>query len=298
MQDTIIKPNIKHLVISGGGPNMFQSIAAIQYLQENNIIDINTIESIYGSSAGSIVGVFICLKYDWETLNDYLIGRPWHELYHLKISHFFNAYKNRGLYTRVIFEKAFKPLFDAKDIPMTITLKEFYDYSKIELHFFTFEVNEFVTENISYLTHPELQLIDAIIMSSAIPVLFTPIINENKCYIDGGMFANYPLKFCIDSGKKEEEILGFCNKYQNTENRVNGDSNLLEFILFFIFKIFINLSSAIIIPKIKYEVHLNTYYLNYNFFKSTLYSMDVRKELYEKGKQSAKEFITSAFDKD
>ena len=283
---------IKHLVISGGGPSMLQYISAIQHLTENNIIDLNTIESIYGTSAGSIVGVLLCLKYDWETLNDYIIKRPWHELFHFKISYIFDAYKNRGVYSKEIIKKAFKPLFDAKDIPIDITLKGFYEYSKIEMHFLTFEVNQFKTEDVSYLTHPNVTLIDAIIMSSCIPVLFTPIIMENKCYVDGGVSANYPLNFCIDSGKNEDEILGLCNQYDcQQKNYIDSDSNLLEFILCFFFKMFNNLTSNIVIPKIKYEIIFDVKCLNLKYLKSAITSMDVRKDLYLKGTDTAKEFI-------
>ena len=48
---------VKHLVISGGGPIMVQVLGAIQHLEQNNFIDMKNIESIYGTSAGAIVGI-------------------------------------------------------------------------------------------------------------------------------------------------------------------------------------------------------------------------------------------------
>jgi predicted acylesterase/phospholipase RssA len=284
--------NIKHLVISGGGPSMLQYISAIQCLCENNIIQIDNIESIYGTSAGIIVGVLLALKYDWETLNDYILKRPWHELFNFKIHYIFDAYKNRGVYNKNIFEKAFKPLLDAKDIPIAISLKDFYDHSKIELHFFTFEINQFKTEDISYLTHPDISLIDAIIMSCSIPLLCTPIIMENKCYIDGGVCANYPLKYCLDSGKNEKEILGLCNQYDcQQKNYIDSESNLLDFILCLFFKIFNNLSSNIINPTIQYEIKFDVKYLSLQYLKSAITSIEIRKELYQKGTETATEFL-------
>lgn len=284
--------NIKHLVISGGGPSMLQYMSAIQHLNENNIVDLNCIESIYGTSAGSMVAVLLALKYDWETLNDYIIQRPWHELFHFKINYIFDAYKKRGIYSKNIIEKAFKPLLDAKDISIDVTLKDFYEYSKIEIHFFSFEINQFKTEDISYLTHPNISLIDAVIMSSSIPLLFTPVIIENKCYIDGGVCANYPLKYCLDTGKNEDEVLGFCNQYDcQQKNYIDSKSTLLDFVLCLFFKTFDNLSSNLINPKIKYEVVFDAKYINLQYLKSAISSMDVRKELYQKGTETAKDFI-------
>jgi len=291
--------NIKHLVLSGGGPSMFQYLSVIQHLDENKILDLNKIESIYGTSAGSIVGIVLCLKYDWETLNDYAIMRPWHELFHIKISNIFEAYRNRGIFSKKIVEKAFKPLFDAKDVRLDVTLKDFYEYSKIELHFFSFEINQFNTEDISYLTHPNLSLIDAVIMSSALPILIPPIIIDDKCYIDGGVAANYPLKYCIDSGKNEDEILGLTNQYdEQHKNHVDSESNLLDFILCFFFKMFNSLASNIVNPKIKYEIICNVKTISLQYLKSTINSMEARKELYQKGTETAKKFVISLLEKD
>jgi predicted acylesterase/phospholipase RssA len=284
---------IKHLVISGGGPSLLQYLSAIQNLNKNNILDMSKIESIYGTSAGTIVGTLLCLRFDdWDTINDYVIKRPWHELFHMKINYIFDAYKNRGIYGKKIVEKVFKPLLAAKDLSLNITLKEFFEYSKIELHFYSFEINSFVTEDISYLTHPEIELIDAILMSCAIPILISPIIKENKCYIDGGVCVNYPLKYCLEHGKNENEILGFCNQYDtHQKNHVDSDSNLLDFILCFFFKMFSSLSSHIIIPIIKYEVICDVNYLNLNYLRSSINSIEIRKELYKKGIDESNRFL-------
>jgi predicted acylesterase/phospholipase RssA len=284
---------IKHLVISGGGPSLLQYLSAIQNLNKHNFIDLTKIESIYGTSAGAIVGTLLGLKFeDWDIINDYIIKRPWQELFHMKINYIFDAYKNRGIYGKKIVEKIFKPLLSAKDLPLNINLRDFYEYSKIELHFYSFEVNHFVTEDISYLTHPELELLDAILMSCAIPILLSPVIKENKCYIDGGVCVNYPLKYCIDQGRNENEILGFCNQYDSTQkNHVDSESNLLDFILCFFFKMFYSLSSNIIVPTIKYEVICNVNFLSLNYLRSCINSIEVRKELYEKGAIASNIFI-------
>ena len=55
---------------------------------------------------------------------------------------------------------------------------------------------------------------------------------------------------------------------------------------------FNNLSSKIVNPKIKYEVICNVKHISLQYLKSTLTSMETRKELYQKGIESAIEFIT------
>ena len=287
---------IKHLVVSGGGPTMIQTLGSIQHLEENKFIDINNIETIYGTSAGAIIGVLICLKFDWITLHDYIIKRPWHEVFPIKVQNIFDAYTKKGIFDEKTIIKCFKPLFDAKDISLNISLKEFFEYSKIELHMFSFEVNAFQIEDISYLTHPELSLITAIQMSCALPVLMTPICREGKCYIDGGITCNYPLKYCIESPNKNiEEILGFKNQYDDhNKNQIDSNSTLLEFIMNFLFKIIHSISSNNMIQtSITYEVLCNTNFLSINTLKSALSSIEVREGLYMNGIEYAKTFLST-----
>lgn len=287
---------IKHLVVSGGGPTMIQTLGSIQHLEENKFIDINNIKTIYGTSAGAIIGVLICLKFDWITLHDYIIKRPWHEVFPIKVQNIFDAYTKKGIFDEKTIIKCFKPLFDAKDISLNISLKEFFEYSKIELHMFSFEVNAFQIEDISYLTHPELSLITAIQMSCALPVLMTPICTEGKCYIDGGITCNYPLKYCIESPNKNiEEILGFKNQYDDhNKNQIDLNSTLLEFIMNFLFKIIHSISSNNMIQtSITYEVLCNTNFLSINTLKSALSSIEVREGLYMNGIEYAKTFLST-----
>ena len=161
---------IKHLVISGGGPLGFRYLGALQKLQEERFWCLDDIETIYGTSIGAIIGTFICLKYDWETLNKYIIERPWHDAFKVNAKQLLDSYYNKGLFDKKLAEIIFKPLLEAKDLTLNITLKEFYDFSHIDLHIFTFELNKFQTIELSHTTHPDLGLLQALTMSSSLLV--------------------------------------------------------------------------------------------------------------------------------
>jgi len=282
---------IKHLVISGGGPIMIQIMSAIQELERKDFLNMENIESIYGTSAGAIIGIMISLKFDWETLNDYIIKRPWHDVFPIKVQNILDAYTKKGIFDIKTIEKCFKPLFDAKDIPLDINMEDFYQLTKIELHMFSFEVNEYKVIDISYKTHPQLKLLQAIQMTSALPILVTPVLIQDKCFIDGGVGCNYPLSFCIDSGKEPDEILGFKNKYSDERSYINSESTLLDYILSFLYKAIFNIHNNYVQPIIKNEVICDASYLTIDVFKSTLSNIDVRRELFEKGKQAANKFL-------
>jgi predicted acylesterase/phospholipase RssA len=284
--------NIKHLVISGGGPILFQTLGTIHELERNNIFLMKDIETIYGTSAGSLIGVILCLKYDWETIQDYFIKRPCKDVFPFKVQSILDIYSKKGLYDETNIEKVLKPLFEAKNISLNITLKELFIYSNIELHFFTFEINEFKTYDISYLTHPDLKVVTAVQMSCSIPILFVPIFIDNQCFIDGGIVANYPLEYCIQSGKKIDEILGFKNKYNSTNTTyINTESSILDFLLSFLYKAILNLNKDHIQPYLPNEIHIETNYMSIESIKSALYQIDERKRLYELGKTNGTKYI-------
>lgn len=282
---------IKHLVLSGGGPTMIQTFGAIQHLEKNSIIQRENIQSIYGTSAGALIGVIYCFKFDWETMYDYIIKRPWHEVFPIKIQNIFDAYTKKGLFDIKTIIKCFKPLLNAKDLEFSITLKEFYEFSKIELHLFAFELNKFHMIDISYKTHPDLSLLVAIQMTCALPILVTPVCLNDCCYIDGGVQCNYPLKFCLDN-HNIDEILGFKNNYiDHDTHNVNAQSTLLDFIMNFLFKILFSINTDNKQPKIPFEVVCDTKHMSIEYLKKSLSNEEIRKELFDNGVNSAEHFI-------
>ena len=283
---------IKHLVISGGGPTLVQALGAIQYVEQQKFIDLSNIETIYGTSAGAILGTLICLKFDWETINDYIIKRPWHEVFPINIQKIFDAYTKKGIFDIKTIEKIFKPLFSAKDLSLDISLQDFYEYSKIELHFFAFDINDFKIEDISYKTHPNISVIMALQMTCSLPVLVAPVCIDNKCYIDGGIVCNYPLNKCLEL-YIEDEILGIKNQYdKNDSNRVDSNSTMLDFLMSFVFKMIQNMDTGGKQTVIKNEIICKADFLSIDYLKTALYSIDVRKELFNSGIEFAKEFLS------
>ena len=287
---------IKHLVISGGGPIMIQILGAIQHLEKNNFLEMKNIKSIYGTSAGAIVAILICLKYDWETINDYIIKRPWQDVFPVKVQNIFDAYTKKGIFDIKTIEKCFKPLLDAKDISMDINLLDFYKLSNIEIHMFSFEINEYKVQDISYITHPNLSLLTAVQMTCGLPVLVTPVCIDDKCYIDGGLACNYPLNYCIESGKIPDEILGFKNKYSVEKNNINEESTILDFLLSFLFKAVFSISTSHIQPQLKNEIFCDSKYLTIDILRNTLGSIDVRRDLFKNGIECAEFFISNLED--
>ena len=173
---------IKHLVISGGGGGFFVIYGVLKYLSLKNFWNINNIKSIYATSSGTFVGIILSLGYDWESLDDYLIKRPWEKIVVIKPDQLINLWKNKGILDETIFKLILEPLLIAKDLSADITMQELYDYNNIELHIYTTNLNGMVptTVDISHKTHPALCVYKAVTMSSTIPILFSLLFYKNK----------------------------------------------------------------------------------------------------------------------
>jgi predicted patatin/cPLA2 family phospholipase len=130
-------------------------------------------------------------------------------------------------------------------------------------------------------------------MSCALPVLVTPVCLDDKCFIDGGIGCNYPLNYCIESGKEEESILGFKNVLCDEKTIIDAESTLLDYILKFIFKAVLNLDNRAMQPIIKNQVIFEAQYLTLDILKNAMTSVDTRRGLFEKGKLAAKKFLDS-----
>lgn len=206
------KPKIRHIVLSGGGVLGISAYGALKHLHNNGIWNIQDIESIYGTSVGAIISVVIALKYKWEDTDDYVIKRPWDQAFPMSVTKILDSYQKKGIFEMNEFEEFLKPLICAQDLSINITMKEFYEWSKIDIHTITTDLDELSVVDISYKTHPEWRLIDAVYASAALPILFSPLYHGEKYYSDGGILCNYPIYECILRNKNPDEILGFSRK--------------------------------------------------------------------------------------
>lgn len=223
---------IKHIVISGGGPTGLLSYGAAKHLAQQGFWSPDTIESIYGTSIGSLIGAMLCLKHDWSTLDDYIIKRPWEKVIvdSLEMLELFSC---KGVAKMKLLDDIMRPLLESKDLTLAVTLREFYEYSHISLNVFTVELNAFRKVQMSHATHPDLPLMDAIKMSSCVPMLFQPILRDGCCYIDGGVMVNYPLRECLeDTQCSPNEVLGLRNLCNNPNEGIGIQSSLLEYLRF------------------------------------------------------------------
>jgi len=284
---------IKHLVLSGGGVVGFSFYGLLRETNKKGLWNINNIETIYGTSVGSIISIFIALQYDWDTLDDFIIKRPWQNVYKLSMDSFLYAFHNKGILDKKIMEHTFSPLFKGKDIDINVTMKEFYEITNIEIHIMTVDINTYDLVDISYKSRPDWTVIDAVYCSCCLPIVFQPIIKDNMCFCDGGFMANYPVKQCIENGANPNEIFGMCrSSIFDSSSNISDKSTLFDYILNILYKTISKILNQNAGQKIYKEAIVNCPPLSIYDLYETSSSMEKRLELIQKGCEYLEKLIS------
>lgn len=285
---------IKHIVMSGGGAMGFAYYGSLRESHQKGLWKHEDIETIYGTSIGTIMAVIISLGYDWSILDDFIIKRPWHHVFKFQLPMALNVITKQGIFDKTVIHDIFLPLFKGKDIPIDINLQDFYNLTKREIHFITTEVYALKTEDISYKTHPEWKLVDAVYVSCCLPFLFTPFFLQEvgggqKVFIDGGILMNFPLNLCISIADHPEEILAIQRVDGKTREDIpfHANSTFFEMAFSLILKLIEKIEIPISVQKIGYSVDIeNSVYNLYSYIYNCIHSEEARKELVLLGVQS------------
>lgn len=266
---------IEHLVISSAGPNGLVQLGMLQQLEEDSILDVSTLKSIHGSSAGSILGVLLAIRVPIQEVADYFIQRPLDKWFKIDMEKIFT---HKGIVDSSCFEELLTPFFHAYDIPVTFTMKDVYERTGIDVHIYTTSVTEMCSVDLNHLTFPDLPVIQAISMSSAIPFLMTPILYKEEYYIDGGLVRHCPIPEA-----DPDNLLVILTDHKRT---VNFDSSI-DFMQHILVKMFDIVCSNTIIPEGKFVYVYNTPMVSVHpyHFGRVLIDQPFREELIDMGRR-------------
>lgn len=280
---------IKNLVISGGGIWGFSCYGALRESNIQGFWNINNIERIYSTSVGSMISIMLLLKYEWNDIDDFLIKRPWNDVFTFNFNSLITSFEKRGIFCKDSIYTMYLPLFQGKNISTDITLEELYEKTNIEIHLYSTEINGNKLKKIdfSHLTYPKWKVLEALYCSCCLPILFSPMIIEDKCYIDGGIVNNYPIMDCLNTigFDKETEIFGIRKISQEEKKNITTEFSIFDYILLLINKIIINSNETPSVDiKNQLSIHANITNIYDIYMAST--SSNERKKLIEYGKVS------------
>ena len=295
------KTPIRKIVCSGGGTFGFIAYGVLKQSCKSGFWDIENIQEMYGTSIGAIITLLISLFHSnkinstaspltWELIDNYLVSRPWQNVFKMDILTITSSLENRGIFDKNPILDIFEPLFNTMELSTKMTLKEHYELFGIEMHFYSTELDSMKLVDISCKTHPSWNILDAVYASCSLPILFSPYVCENHTYFDGGLFCNYPMYFCIQNTENMNEIMGLKYCEESASNKRNQGDNSHSRLFDYILTIFKNLTYKInddycYSHKIPHEFHISSPSLSmYDIYLAIMQS-EKRKKMIEDGMQ-------------
>tara|TARA_A100001015_G_scaffold318081_1_gene436853 strand:- start:1512 stop:2396 length:885 start_codon:yes stop_codon:yes gene_type:complete len=288
---------IKHLVLSGGAYKGFYTIGAIKYLINKEFFKMKDIETIYGTSVGSLIGGILCLKLNIKDITEYAINKPWEKAFKFSVDSLLDIIGKKGFIEKKFIEDIFINLLKGAGLNSNITLKKLYEFSNIMFNIFTVNMTKFELEKINYKTHPDMKLTDAIYLSCSLPFIFQPCYIDNNCYIDGGIINPYPMNICLADLKlinpdiNKKEILGFKIVDDQLES-VPENSSIFHFGFYMLYRLIKENYNYVINEKIPYELIIPARTINIGVAKDIIVSKLEREKLVKDGENYAKLFLT------
>lgn len=154
------------LALSGGGSRGMVHIGVLKALEENGIYP----DVISGTSAGAVIGALYAHGYSPEKINEISCKQSFIRMFSLKIPN--TGFARHKLLRKLLEQYLPDNTFNHVEKPLLVSVTNL-NSGQIE-------------------TYEKGPLIDYLVASSSIPILFEPVQIGDSKYVDGGVLMNLP----------------------------------------------------------------------------------------------------------
>ena len=214
------------LVIGGGGIRGFAMMGILHEMDK--CVDLRKMKNIIGTSVGSILGYLICFMKPDEifdkTKNMDILSES-----NIDVTKMFSEY---GIIKFEILETFLMNMTKQYFEKESITFKELNKKTGKDLRITGTNISKKQGEIFSKKTTPDMNIIDAIKISTCIPYLFTKMVYNGDYYVDGSLTNGYPWKEFKVSNKRKigiRAIMTDCDR--NEYNIIEYMSDIISTIV-------------------------------------------------------------------
>lgn len=276
-----LKPKYVNLVLGSGSIKAISHIGAVQKLIDEGLIDLKKLESLAGSSAGSLIGCLIVLGFSSEEIWNFMLCLDFKKLVSPNIMLFL---KKCGVDTGAVIYNLFEEILTKKTGIKNITFKKLFELTQKT---FTVVGSCLTTKEAIYYNHtntPNFEVSLAIRISISMPGFFVPIEIDGKKYIDGAVLNNYPMNLYKNELDKTIGII-ICNEYDTDYEY--PEQYFMALMNLFFYHYF---------DETRSKYFNNTVYIKKDCPKLNIFNFNIDDEvkhiLYQSGVSAAEEFIT------
>ncbi len=177
------------LVLGGGGAKCIATLGALQYLYDNSCVA--DVKKYIGTSAGSMIGLLLAVGYTPIEIIVHTCIQRIPESF-LPID-FMALIHGRGAIPFEKIESQLRAMLKEKTGRDKFTLSEIRTEFAKTLIACTYNMTTNKCEYLSPDTHPDLDVVTAVRMSSSLPIVFDECVHGGCVYLDGGLADNFPI---------------------------------------------------------------------------------------------------------
>ena len=291
---------IEHLVCSGSGPNGIVQLGVLVEYERQGLLRFKNLKKVYGCSAGSMICLMLALNIPLEATSEYICKRPWNKFVKLD---FFEMNEKGGIIDCEKIKEMCIPLLNAYDIPRDITIKEVHDKHGIDIHIFSTNITSFERIDFNSRSFPNMPVLTAVMLSSAVPPIFRIGRYEEDAYIDGGFSDNFPLSVLLQDESKPDPATVLCINIVGPLPVFEEGSSLFGLLTYILTKISLKMARF----DLNHEMaeKLCEHYVrpkcmslwSKELWENFLYSQEEREVLFNYGIESAKAHINRISEK-
>lgn len=215
-----------NLVLSGGALRAVALLGAIKYLEELNLL--KNIKQFVGTSAGSIISFLLIIGYKsneivklFENNVDYITQ------FNIDIDNLSNILDDYGMDDCSRNKEKLEDFLYKKINSKTITFLELTKKFGVNFVVTGTNLTKRQTDYFNVDNYPNMNVIDALIISSCIPLIYKPITFNDCLYVDGGIYDNFPLKYFKNNSTETLGIYVQTYYSNKNENFFNYFTNMI-----------------------------------------------------------------------
>ena len=177
---------LKNIIFPGGGLKGWAYIGAIRALTE--LVEYSKIEQVIGTSIGSLFGLCYVLQIEWSYLLDFIINLDFKEMIDIDID---SILVTQSLLEGKKYQQLLREVISTKVDP-EITFLELKSISKILFTINAYNITKRKEDYFNYLLTPDVKVIDAVMASCTLPLIFPAYNINNNYYYDSFLINNCP----------------------------------------------------------------------------------------------------------
>ena len=179
---------LKNIIFSGGGFKGWAYIGTIKALNEE--INFKEIHEVIGVSVGAIFGLFYVLNLDYKIILNYFLNLDLQKYFDIDLD---SILSNQSILHGTHYKNIILTLMKLnKNVGDDLTFIQLYNLTGIKFTTCALNINTIELVYFNHILTPDVKVIDSIMATSALPILFPAYKIGEDFYYDGGICNNCP----------------------------------------------------------------------------------------------------------